>query len=76
MAACLRESTARVHFSVCSRPLCSRMLATVLMLALLLSRLVFKAVAGTMPRYAFLYLLWRSYGAGLSDISYDLDVGI
>lgn len=40
MAACLRESTARVYFSVWARPLCPRMLATVLMLAPLLSRFV------------------------------------
>lgn len=40
MAACLRESTARVYFSVWARPLCPRMPATVLMLAPLLRRLV------------------------------------
>ena len=40
MAACLRESTARVYFSVWASPLCLRMLATVLMLAPLLNRFV------------------------------------
>lgn len=40
MAACLRESTARVYFSVWARPLWPRMLATVLMLAPLLNRFV------------------------------------
>ena len=37
---CLRESTARVYFSVWARPLCPRMPATVLVLALLLNRFV------------------------------------
>lgn len=40
MAACLRESTARVYFSVWARPLCPRMLAMVLMLAPLLNKFV------------------------------------